>query len=80
MEAEHVEGDVEEVRHTMEEKAQKKDISIGVIVPVPMVNVEVEVPQSNNATKKNVMMNMLSHKISILKRISQDAYNAFINL
>ena len=26
------------------------------------------------------MMNVLNHRISILKRISQDAYNAFINL
>ena len=45
-----------------------------------MVNMEVEVLQSDNATKKSVMMNMLSQRISILKKITQDAYNAFINL
>ena len=71
---------MEEERHTVEVEAQIEEIPIGVIVLVPMVNVEKKVPQSDSATKKNVMMNVLSHRISILKRISQDAYSAFINL
>ena len=49
-------------------------------MPVPIVNVETETPPSDNETRNGVMMNVLNHKISILKRISQDAYNAFINL
>ena len=51
-----------------------------VTVPVLVVNVEEEVPQFDNATKKSVIMNVLSHTISILNGISQDTYNAFINL
>ena len=80
VEVEHAQGNVEEVRHIVEVEAQTKDIPIGVIVPVPMVSVEVEVSQLDNAPKRGVMLNMLSHRISILKRIYQDAYNAFTNL
>ena len=79
-ETEHAPRQVEEERHIVEAKAQTEDIPIGVTVPVPVVCVETEVPQYNNATKRGIMMNMLSHRISILKRISQDSYNAFINL
>ena len=49
-------------------------------MPMPIVNVETKTPPSDNETRKGVMMNVLNHRISILKRISQDAYNAFINL
>ena len=80
VEAKHAPSHVEEVKHTVEVEAQIEEIPIGVTVLVPMVNVEIEVLQSDSAKKKNVMMNVLSHMISILKRISQDAYNAFINL
>ena len=41
---------------------------------------EGEVPKSDGAQKRGVMQGILSHKIGILKRISQDAYNAFTNL
>ena len=80
MEAEHAPSHVEELKHTIEVEAQIEDLPIGVIVPIPMVNVKVDFPPSNSATKKNVMMNVLNQRINILKRISQDAYNAFINL
>ena len=49
-------------------------------MPVPVMNVEKKTPPSDTDTRKSVMMNVLNHRISILKRISQDAYNAFINL
>ena len=49
-------------------------------MPIPVFSVEAKVSPSNSAMKKNVMMNMFNHRISVLKRISQDAYNAFINL
>lgn len=66
----------------MEVEAQIEDIPIGVTMPmpVPVVNEEGEVSKSNNAPKKGVMLNMLNHKISILKKISQDTHNAFTNL
>ena len=47
---------------------------------VPVVNVETNTSPYNNDIKKSVMMNILSHRISVLKRISQDAYSIFINL
>ena len=80
VEAEHTPRQVEEERHTIEEEDQIEEIPIGVTVPVPVVNVETGVSQSDNATKKDVLMNVLNHRISTLKRISQDAYNAFTNL
>ena len=71
---------MEEERHTVEAEVWTEEIPIGVTMPVPIVNVETETPPSDNETRKGVMMNVLNHRISILKRISQDAYNAFINL
>ena len=64
----------------VEVKIQIEDISIGVIVQPLVINVEGEVPKSNDALKRGVMQNILSHRIGILKRISQDAHNAFTNL
>ena len=78
--AEHVPRQVEEERHTIEVEIQTKEIPIGVTMSVPVMNVETKTPPSDNETRKGVMMNVLNHRISILKRISQDAYNAFINL
>ena len=59
---------------------QTKDIPLGVIVQAPVINVEGEIPKKNYSLKGVVMQNMLNHRIGILKRISQDAYNAFTNL
>ena len=79
-EAENVPRQVEGERHSVEAEMQIEEIPIGVKIPVPVMNVEIETPPSDNETRKSVMMNVLSHRISILKRISQDSYNAFINL
>ena len=46
---------------------------------MPVVDVETDITPSDYDTKKNVMMNILSHRIGFLKRISQDAYSIFIN-
>ena len=45
-----------------------------------VVDVETDTIPSGYDTKKSVMMNILSHRIIFLKRISQDAYSIFINL
>ena len=80
IEAKHVQGSVEEIRHTVEVEFKIDDKTIGVIVQAPIINVEGEVSQSNGAPKRGVMLNMLSHTIGILKRISQDASSAFTSL
>ena len=71
---------MEEERHTVEAEIQIEETPIGVTMPVPVMKVEIETPPSDNETRKGVMMNVLNHRISILKRISQDAYSAFVNL
>ena len=80
IEVEYAQGNVEEVRHIAKVEFQIEDMPIGVTILVPVVNVEGEVSQSDCAPKRGVMMNMLNHMIGILKRISQDAYNAFTTL
>ena len=71
---------MEEERHSVEAEAQIDEIPSGLTILVPIVDVEENNVPSGYDTKKNVMMNILSHRISVLKRISQDAYSIFINL
>ncbi len=80
IDAEHAPRQEEERRHKVEAEAQTEEILMGTTVSTPAINVETEVSQVDNNTKKNVLMNVLNHRISILKIISQDTYNTFISL
>ena len=64
----------------MEAEVQTDEIPLGLKVTLPVVDVETDTATFDYDTKKSVMMNILSHMISVLKRISQDAYSIFINL
>lgn len=80
VEVEHAQRSVKEIEHTIEVEVQIKDIPIGVTMQAPVINVDGEIPKSDGALKRGLMLNMLNNRIDILKRISQDAYNAFTNL
>ena len=70
---------MEEERHSVEAEAHEDEIPSSLTISVPVVDVETYTALFDFDTKKSVMMNILSHRISFLKRISQDAYSLFIN-